>query len=130
MTPVSCVSPRSCPHELSERINRPFLGRDAFFEPDQRKPARDLITSLLKSATGPATPEHPQGTIRPIDLNRFYSTRVAQSKRDNPVFSLDLLHKFFAFSNASLLYEFAGGDVAVTRTILLEERLPDGYESK
>jgi hypothetical protein len=105
-------------------------GHDAYFEPNQNRPARDLIQKLLTSATGPATEEHPKGQITPSDLSRFFSLRIAQSKRDNPVFSLSLLHRFFGASNASLLYEALGGDVAACTTVLLEERFPEGFETR
>jgi hypothetical protein len=117
-----------CAHNIVEH-DASFLRRDAFFEPDQRKPAKDLILSLLKSATGPVTTEHTLGTITPADLSRFFSLRIAQSKRDNPVFSMSLVHKFFGVSNASLLYESVGGDVATCHTLLLEERFPEGFET-
>jgi len=37
--------------------------------------------------------------------------------------------RFFGASNASLMYEVAGGDVKALKTILNEERLPDGFET-
>jgi len=118
-----------CAHNIVEH-DASFLRRDAYFEPDQRKPAKDLILSLLRSASGPITPEHPEGSVTPDDLGRFFSVRLAQSKQDNRVFSLSLAHKFFAVSNASLLYEVSGGDVAICRTLLIEERFPEGYQTR
>jgi len=106
-----------------------FLRHDAYFEPNQTAPARDLIQKLLASASGPASAEHPKGYITPGDLSRFYSLRIAQSKRDNPVYSLSTLHAFFGASNASLLYETIGGDVETGTVLLLEERFPDGFET-
>jgi Peroxidase, family 2 len=104
-------------------------GHDAFFAPDQTTPARDLIENLLNSASGPVSTKHPEGHITPMDLSRHLSLRFAHSKKDNPVFSISSSQKFFAASNASLLYEVFHGDVATLRTVLLEERLPENFET-
>jgi len=117
-----------CAHNVVEH-DASFIRHDAYFEPNQARPARDLIQKLLASATGPATQDHPRGQITPSDLSRFFSLRMAQSKRDNPVYTLSLLHTFFGASNASLLYEALGGDVATCTTVLLEERFPEGFET-
>ncbi|KAF9516099.1 hypothetical protein BS47DRAFT_1327600 [Hydnum rufescens UP504] len=117
-----------CGHNIVEH-DASFIRHDAYFQPNQALPARDLIHKLLASASGPATEDHPKGQITPSDLSRFFSLRIAQSKRDNPVFSLSLIHTFFGASNASLLYEALGGDVATCSTVLLEERFPEGFET-
>jgi Peroxidase, family 2 len=105
------------------------LGHDTFFQPDQSVPARDLIESLLASASGPVTSEHPKGQITPGDLSRFFSLRLAQSKKNNPVFSISGSERFFATSNASLIYDAVDGDVATLETLLLEERFPENFET-
>lgn len=81
-------------------------------------------------ASGPKSAEHPEGYLTSADLSRCLSLREARSKRDNPVFSLDAFHAFFGVSNASLMYEVVNGDVKLLRTILHEERFPDGFESR
>lgn len=81
-------------------------------------------------ATGPKSEEHPEGHLTPGDLSRCLSLREARSRRDNPVFSLDIIHKFFGASNASLMYETVQGDVKTLKTILYEERFPDGFETR
>ncbi|KAF9519305.1 hypothetical protein BS47DRAFT_1324593 [Hydnum rufescens UP504] len=106
-----------------------LLRHDAFFQPDQSVPARDLIESLLASASGPVTPEHPKGQVTPGDLSRFFSLRLAQSKKNNPVFSISGSQRFFATSNASLIYDAVDGDVATLETLLLEERFPENFET-
>lgn len=81
-------------------------------------------------ATGAPSEEHPDGYLTPADLSRCLSLREARSRRDNPVYQLDFIHKFFGASNASLMYETVKGDVKSLKTILNEERLPDGFETR
>lgn len=85
---------------------------------------------MLSSATGPVSEEHPEGHLTPKDLSRCLALREARSKRDNPVYLLDVPHQFFGASNASLMYEVCEGDVKVLKTVLYEERLPDGFETR
>jgi len=106
-----------------------LLRHDAFFAPDQTVPARDLIGTLLSSASGPVTPENPEGRVTPADLSRALTQRFAQSRKDNPVFSISASQKFFAASNASLLFETTNGDVKTLRTFLLDERFPENFET-
>ena len=105
------------------------IGHDAHFVPDQSVPVGDLIAVLLSSASGPVTPDHPEGQITPADLSRAISLRLAESKKNNPDFSISVLQKYFAFLNGSLLFETFNGDVATLRTWLKEERFPDNFES-
>lgn len=84
---------------------------------------------MLAAASGPKSSEHPEGYLTPDDISRALSLREARSKRDNPVFKLDLPHVFFSVSNGTLMLEVEN-DVKTLRTILHEERLPDGFESK
>jgi len=106
-----------------------LVRHDAYFVEDQTIPAHDLINDMLDSASGPKTREHPEGYLTPADISRCMGLREARSRRDNPVFSLDVLHKFFGASNAALMYDVVGGDVRTLRTILHEERFPDGFET-
>lgn len=85
---------------------------------------------MLDMATGPKSTEHPEGHLTPSDLSRCMALREARSERDNPEFSLDAAHQFFGASNASLMYEVANGDVKALRTILHDERIPDGFETR
>jgi len=117
-----------CCHNIIEHDGS-LIRHDAFFAPDQTTPARDLIENLLNSASGPVSDEHPEGHITPMDLSRHLSLRFAQSKKDNPVFSISSSQKFFAASNASLLYEVFHGDVHTLRTVLLDERFPENFET-
>jgi len=117
-----------CCHNIIEHDGS-LLRHDAHFAPNQSIPARDLIEVLLNSASGPVTPEHPEGQITPADISRALSLRFAESRKNNPVFSLSTSQKFFAASNASLLFETFDGDVALLRTWLIHERLPENFES-
>lgn len=128
MPPYS-VSQRSNSHAAISQLIAHVPGHDAHFEPNQAPPARDLITKLLASASGPASAEHPEGQLTVGDIARFLSIRRAQSKRDNTSYYLTGLHKFFMSSNACILYEVWGkGDVATMKKSIYEERLYDGFE--
>lgn len=115
-------------HNLVEH-DASLIRHDAYWEEDQVTPAHDLIDEMLAGASGPKSPEHPEGYLTPDDISRALSLREARSKRDNPVFKLDLPHVFFSVSNGTLMLEVEN-DVKTLRTILHEERLPDGFESK
>lgn len=84
---------------------------------------------MLSSATGPVSSEHPEGHLTPSDLSKLLALREARSKRDNPYFQTDIKKSFFGVSNATLMYEVCRGDVRTLKTVLGEERLPDGFES-
>jgi len=99
---------------------------DVSREPDQSKPALDLVDDLLASATGKNEKGHPVLTI--ADLRRVSEVRRDHSRATNGQFTLDTLHKVFGSSNSSTLLTIFGGDVDSLRTILKEERLPDGWE--
>lgn len=115
---------------FSSSSSPPRVGHDAYFAPDQTVPAHDLINDLLNSARGPKSKEFPEGYLIVEDISRNLDIRNARSKRDNPVYKMGFVHSFFGLSNGSLMYEVARGDVRALRTILHEERLPDGFESQ
>ena len=115
---------------FSSSSSPPRVGHDAYFAPDQTVPAHDLINDLLNSAHGPKSKEFPEGYLIVEDISRNLDIRNARSKRDNPVYKMGFVHSFFGLSNGSLMYEVARGDVRALRTILHEERLPDGFESQ
>jgi len=85
---------------------------------------------MLNMASGQRSQEHPEGHLTPSDISHCLAVRKARSKRDNPVFSLNITHQFFGASNASLMYDVVKGDVQTLRTILHEERFPDGFETR
>jgi len=98
---------------------------DAKMQPDQSKPALDLIHDFLASATG-----DDGQTITPSDLSKFLEKRRAHSKIHNPQYTLSTGQRLFGSSNASTLLLFFGGNVSDLRTFLTEERLPENWETK
>ncbi|KAJ2928472.1 heme-thiolate peroxidase, partial [Candolleomyces eurysporus] len=105
-----------------------LLREDIYFEPDQSKPHVQFIKELLASATGKDENGKPILTIE--DLSRYSSKRRADARAKNPEFTLEKIHKSFGSSNASTLLTIFGGRVEDLETILLEERLPEGWESR
>lgn len=94
--------------------------RDIHFQPDQGTPSIDLIEDFLSTTKD-------SKTVAPADLSRAITHRFKHSARNNPQFSLTGLQLFFAAANASTLLRIFGGDAVALRTILLEERIPDGW---
>jgi len=108
----------------------------------------EYITSLLSSASG-----KDQQTGEPIltskDISKFSSIRRIQSQALNKNFKLDFIHKIFGstkyvtfsqsyiyvqykyyINSASTLLVVFGGRVNDLKIWLLEERFPDGWESR
>jgi len=102
--------------------------QDTFHQADQGAPYVPYINELLESATG----KLPDGSplLTPADLSRYSSKRRADAKATNPDFSLSLFHKVFGSSNSSTLLTIFGGRIKDLETVLLEERLPEGWESR
>ncbi|KAK7683687.1 hypothetical protein QCA50_013063 [Cerrena zonata] len=96
---------------------------DSVFVRDQGKPAKKLIEELLMSGTGPG------GNLTAADLSRIAGKRRAESKVNNLQYSLSFIHKFFSSANSSTLITIFGGQVKDLRPFLLEERIPDGWQS-
>jgi hypothetical protein len=106
-----------------------FVREDEYFQPDQRVIAKTLINKMLASASGPKSADHPKGYLTPGDISRWISMRRAQSKRDNPHYTMSGEHSLFGIDNSSVITEIFGGDVQTCETVLLEERFPDGFET-
>jgi len=64
------------------------------------------------------------------DLSDYSAKRRVDAQATNPNFSLDLFHKMFGSSNSSTLLAIFGGRVKDVESILVEERIPDGWESR
>jgi len=101
-----------------------LLRHDIFHQPDQSKPALDLIDELLSSATGP------NNTITPHDLSVFSSKRRREARANNGQFTLSTFSKIFGSSNSSTLLTIFGGRVDDLTVVLKEERLPDNWEPR
>ncbi|KZT63476.1 chloroperoxidase-like protein [Daedalea quercina L-15889] len=97
---------------------------DTFHNPDQSQPAPHLIKELLESASGPS------GELTTSDLSRMLGKRRAQSRRTNGQYSQGLIHKLFGASNGSTLLTICGGRVKDLYPMLLEERIPDGWQPR
>jgi len=102
--------------------------QDAALEPDQAKPHVPLVRGLLEAATG----KDPDGSaiLTAADLSRYSAIRRADAKATNDQFSLSFFHKMFGSSNSSTLLKFWGGQIKDIEPLLIEERIPDGWEPK
>ncbi|KAG1729478.1 Chloroperoxidase [Suillus paluster] len=105
-----------------------LLRFDTAFEPDQAKKDVPFIEELLAAATG--KDKHGHDIITTKDFSRMLGKRRAIARATNKGFKLSLLHRFFGSTNASTLVAIFGGRVNDLRTFLLDERLPEGWESR
>ncbi|KXN88410.1 Putative sterigmatocystin biosynthesis peroxidase stcC [Leucoagaricus sp. SymC.cos] len=101
---------------------------DVAINPDQGKPHIPYIKELLSYATGKDKDGNPLLTIK--DMSRFSSKRRADARASNPEFTLSLPHRAFGSSNSSTILTIFGGRVKDLEAILLEERLPEGWQSR
>ncbi|KAH8112824.1 chloroperoxidase-like protein [Phellopilus nigrolimitatus] len=97
---------------------------DVFHQPDQSRPAIDLIEDLLASATGP------NNTLTAHDLSVVSGRRRREARESNSSFTLSAFHKLFGSSNSSTMLTIFGGRVDDLEVFLKEERIPDGWESR
>ncbi|TFK28336.1 Cloroperoxidase [Coprinopsis marcescibilis] len=102
--------------------------QDSALVPDQSKPHAPFIRELLDSASGKDNDGNRLLTIE--DLTKYSTKRRVEARETNPDFTLAKVHKTFGSSNSSTLLTIFGGRVDDLETILLEERLPDGWESR
>ncbi|KZT08126.1 chloroperoxidase-like protein [Laetiporus sulphureus 93-53] len=97
---------------------------DTYLVPDQSKPSKQLVEGLLASATGS------NGILTAADLSRYSGKRRTEARRINGQFSLSAFHRLFGSSNTSILLTIFGGNVQDLKVMLLEERIPDGWQSR
>jgi len=102
--------------------------RDVHFEPNQAHIHVPYVKEVLESATGKDSNGNPLLTIP--DLQNISAKRRALARAENPEFSLSKFHKTFGSSNSSTLLTIFGGQVRDLESVLLEERIPDGWESR
>ncbi|KAF8065051.1 Chloroperoxidase [Lyophyllum atratum] len=105
-----------------------LLRRDLHFEPNQATIHVPYVRELLDSATGKDSEGKPILTIP--DLSLISSKRRAEARAENPEFTLDKFHKMFGSSNSSTMLTIFGGRISDLETVLLEERLPEKWESR
>jgi len=101
---------------------------DTYIQPDQSKPHLPFIRELLDSATGKDADGKAVLTIE--DLSRFSTKRRVEARETNPEFTLGKIHKTFGSSNASTMLTIMGGRVEDLEAFLVDERIPDGWESR
>jgi len=101
---------------------------DSAITPDQSKPHVEYIKGLLASATGKDKDGNPILTAK--DLSKYSSKRRADARGYNKDFSLAFIHRMFGSSNSSTLLTIFGGRIKDIEPVLLEERLPEGWESR
>ncbi|PCH36879.1 chloroperoxidase-like protein [Wolfiporia cocos MD-104 SS10] len=98
--------------------------KDTYHSFDQSKPDVRLIRELLACGTGSG------GNLTIADLSRILGKRRAESKKTNGQYSQSVVHKLFGSSNSSTLLTIFGGRVQDLAPILLEERIPDGWQPR
>jgi len=101
---------------------------DAALQSDQADKHAVYIEELLSSATG----KHPEmgAILVNKDLSCIQGKRRAVAKAINKDYTLSLFHKMFGSANSSTMLTIFGGRVDDLRSVLLEERLPEGWESR
>jgi len=108
-----------------------IVRHDAFFQPDQAKPAHDLIKQLLASATGEQRLGKGQTRVlTPEDIGDFTRKRRIDCKSSNPQYTLKFIHQFFSGNNNAILYETTGGRVDDLDVFLHEERFPSHWQPR
>jgi hypothetical protein len=105
-----------------------LLGEDSALVPNQGAPHIKFVEELLASATGKDKEGKPILTGK--DLAAYSSKRRVDAKATNPEYTLDLFHKIFGSSNSATLLTIFGGRVGDLRSILIEEKLPEKWESR
>jgi hypothetical protein len=105
-----------------------LVREDTYHSRDQSKIAVPLIKDLLANVSGKDAEGKP--LLTPKDLSAALSRRYADAKATNPEFTTSFNHRMFGASNASTMLTIFGGRIEDLRSILLEERIPDGWESR
>ncbi|KAF5350437.1 hypothetical protein D9756_008662 [Leucocoprinus leucothites] len=101
---------------------------DSALCPDQSEIQVEYVKELLASATGKDKDGNPLLTIK--DLSKYSAKRRIDAYDKNPDFSLDFGHKMFGSSNSATMLTIFGGRIKDLETVLLEEKLPEGWQSR
>jgi len=101
---------------------------DSALVPSQATPHVQYVDELLASATGKDKEGNPILTSK--DLAAYSSKRRVDARASNPEFTLDTFHKLFGSSNSATMLTIFGGRVNDLKSVLIEERLPEGWESR
>jgi len=94
----------------------------------QAKPHIPFVDELLACATGKDSEGNPILTLK--DLAAYSSKRRVDARASNPEFTLSTFHKLFGSSNSATLLTIFGGRVRDLQSVLIEERLPEGWQSR
>ncbi|KIM40630.1 hypothetical protein M413DRAFT_446057 [Hebeloma cylindrosporum] len=100
---------------------------DTALVPNQSEPHLPFVKALLASASG--RNRHGKALKRK-DISIFSTKRRVDSRAANSAFSLDFFHKLIGSLNASFFLTILGGRVDDLQSILIEERIPEGWESR
>jgi hypothetical protein len=101
---------------------------DTALEPNQSMKHIPFIEELLAAPTG--KDKNGNVVLTTKDLSRILGKRRAVARAVNKDFTLSFFHKIFGSSNSSTLLTIFGGRVDDLRSIVLHERIPDGWESR
>ncbi|KIJ63556.1 hypothetical protein HYDPIDRAFT_113007 [Hydnomerulius pinastri MD-312] len=101
---------------------------DSALEPNQSVRHIPYIEELLACASGQDAEGKKLLTIK--DMSKILGKRRAEARANNKDFTLSLFHKVFGSANSSTMLTIFGGRLDDLRTVLLEERLPEGWESR
>ncbi|KAL1746349.1 Chloroperoxidase [Schizophyllum fasciatum] len=101
---------------------------DTALAPDQGAPHEPFVRELLDAASGRDS-RTGERLLTVEDLSRISARRRVQAREANGAYSLGFIHKKFSASNSSTMLRIFGGKVSDLEAMLLEERIPDGFES-
>ncbi|KAF9225398.1 Cloroperoxidase [Gyrodon lividus] len=100
---------------------------DTAIQPDQSIKDVSFINQMLDAASGKDKEGNVILTVN--DLSNISGKRRAEARATNKEFTLGFLHKIFGSTNTATLLVAFGGRIEDLKTFLLEERLPEGWES-
>lgn len=101
---------------------------DAAFQQKQGEIHIPFVEELLSFATGKDKEGRALLTIS--DMSKILGKRRSECRENNKEYSLSFFHKVFGSANSSTMLKIFGGRVDDLRTVLFEERLPEGWESR
>ncbi|KAL1756045.1 Chloroperoxidase [Schizophyllum commune] len=91
-------------------------------------PHEPFVRELLDSASG-CDARTGEKRLTVADLSKISARRRVQARATNGAYSLAAVHQKFSAANSSTMLRIFGGKLDDLETVLLEERIPDGWES-
>jgi len=101
---------------------------DIAFVPNQGSPHVPFVKELLDLASG--QDENGKKLLTVKDLSYYLSKRRVDARASNPNYSLSRFHKIFGSTNSATMLTAFGGRISDLESFLIDERLPDGWESR